>query len=66
MDGIFMQEMWKEIRGYEGIYVVSSYGRVRNIQTNYLKIPQKSPNSYPQLLLSIKCMIYTDWSQCIL
>lgn len=26
-----MKEIWKDIPGYEGIYVVSSFGRIRNL-----------------------------------
>ena len=29
-----MKEVWKEVKGYEGKYVVSNYGSVRNIQLN--------------------------------
>ena len=27
-----MEEIWKPIKGYEGIYEVSSYGRVRSVE----------------------------------
>ena len=31
-------EIWKDIKGYEGYYQISSKGNVRNIKTNYIKI----------------------------
>jgi hypothetical protein len=32
-----MEEVWKDIKGYEGLYQVSNLGRVRNKQRKYLK-----------------------------
>ena len=29
-----MQELWKDVVGYEGLYQVSRYGNVKNIKTN--------------------------------
>ena len=29
-----MQEIWKDIRGYEGLYQVSNFGNVRSLRTN--------------------------------
>ena len=29
-------EQWKDIPGYEGYYQISSFGQVKNIQTNKL------------------------------
>ena len=31
-----MQEIWKDINGYEGIYQISNLGNVKNIKTNKL------------------------------
>ena len=28
------REIWKDIKGYEGIYQISNYGNVRNIKKN--------------------------------
>lgn len=39
-----MQEIWKDIEGYEGLYQVSNYGRIKNVKTNYIFIPQKRGN----------------------
>lgn len=32
-----MEEMWKDIKGYEGLYQVSNLGRVKNILKNKIK-----------------------------
>lgn len=32
-------ESWREIRGHEGVYEVSNYGRVRNVATGVVKRP---------------------------
>lgn len=26
-----MEEIWKDINGYEGLYMISSYGRVKSV-----------------------------------
>ena len=39
-----IKEIWKDIKGYEGLYQVSNYGRVKNVKTNYIFIPQKRGN----------------------
>lgn len=36
-----MEEIWKDIIGYEGLYQISNIGRVRSIKTNYPKIGRK-------------------------
>ena len=35
-----MSEVWKPIKGYEGIYEVSSYGRVRSVEriANFIRM----------------------------
>jgi len=35
--GFFVMEIWKEIKGYEGLYEVSNYGRVKNANGLILK-----------------------------
>lgn len=30
-----MQEIWKDIEGYEGLYQVSNKGRVKSLKKNY-------------------------------
>ena len=33
-------EQWKPIKGYEGMYEVSTYGRVRSLNYNHTKRPK--------------------------
>jgi hypothetical protein len=47
-----MKEIWKDIKGYEGIYQVSNYGNVKNIKTNKMKVPNLSNKGYLRVLLS--------------
>lgn len=47
-------EIWKDIKGYEGLYQVSDQGRVFNVKTqNYLK-PINSSNGYYRVHLTAK------------
>jgi len=47
-------EIWKEITGYEGLYLVSSFGRIKNLKTNlYLNVKQRS-DGYIRIGLYIK------------
>ena len=56
-----MKEIWRPIEGYEGLYEVSNYGRVRSIG-NYnnrgIKIikPRLSKQGYFRIELSKKCI----------
>ena len=34
--GVINTEIWKDIKGYEGYYMVSSFGRIKNTKTNYI------------------------------
>lgn len=43
-------EEWREVVGYEGIYKVSSYGRVQNSYGHILK-PEISRNGYERVTL---------------
>lgn len=40
-----MEEIWKYVKGYEGLYLISNLGRVKNLQKYYIrkniKIPKK-------------------------
>lgn len=59
-----MTEIWKDIKGYENLYQISSLGRVRRItKTNGYKILKQSTNpqsGYIQVALSKngKCTVY--------
>ena len=41
-----MEEVWKDIKGYEGKYQVSNYGRIRNINSNKILKPNKHKTGY--------------------
>lgn len=45
-----MKEVWKDIKGFEGIYQVSNLGRVRSIRVIYLK-PQTIGGGYNSVRL---------------
>jgi hypothetical protein len=40
-------EIWKEIEGYEGLYKISNYGRVKNIKTGRILKSHLNPDGYP-------------------
>lgn len=44
-------EIWKEIKGYEGLYYVSNFGRVKGSSGNIRK-PVKSSSGYYNIILS--------------
>jgi hypothetical protein len=52
-----MEEIWKDIIGYEGQYKVSSFGRVKSIKFNKEKILKLSFHwyGYTQAVLCSKC-----------
>ena len=35
-----MQETWKDVRGYEGLYQVSDMGNVRSLNYNHTGLPK--------------------------
>lgn len=41
-----MKEIWKNIEGYEGLYMVSSIGRVKNIKTQKIRKLVKNRKGY--------------------
>lgn len=57
-----MNEIWKDIDGYNGAYQVSNLGRVRHIQTNILKAdyrPTRKEYAYAQARISIRGKHYS-------
>lgn len=48
-----MNEIWKEIQGFEGLYEVSNYGKVRSLYHNSRKVlkPHKDRNGYMNVTL---------------
>ena len=47
-----MNEMWKDIEDYEGLYQVSNLGNVKNIKTNKILKPEETPKGYLRIRLS--------------
>lgn len=47
-----MKEIFKDIKGYEGLYQVSNYGNVKSLKNNIIKKPSKLPKGYLQMRLS--------------
>lgn len=47
-----MNEIWKDIKGYEGIYQISDLGRVLNVKRGTLRKPSQDKDGYLQLSLS--------------
>ena len=41
-----MEEIWKDIKGYEGIYQVSNQGNIKNIKTNRILRPGRDKGNY--------------------
>lgn len=52
-DGILYHEKWKEVKGYEGLYEVSSFGRIKSfVVTSKGRIRKGVPaGGYPQVQL---------------
>jgi len=48
-----MQEIWKSIRNYEGLYKISSFGRVINIAKQKVKILKHGLNGRGYLIVSL-------------
>lgn len=56
-----IEEIWKDVVGYDGFYQVSSNGRIKNTKTNYIKVPIKNWAGYHriQLCKNKKCKIFS-------
>lgn len=46
------KEIWKDIKGYEGLYQVSNFGRIKNIRTNRILKQTINNNGYKHIILS--------------
>lgn len=44
-------EIWKDIKDYEGLYQVSNYGRVKNSKRNSIRIPYLNEKGYHRIIL---------------
>lgn len=49
-----MTEIWRQITGYEGLYEVSSFGRVRNVRSGRILRPGLHHSGYLNCVLSVK------------
>lgn len=49
-----MEEIWKDIIGYEGLYQISNLGRVKSLEKT-VKVG-KQYNRFPEKILSNKCL----------
>ena len=47
-----MEEIWKDIKNYEGIYQVSNLGRVKRVKTDRVLKDSKAPGGYLGVTLS--------------
>lgn len=47
-----MEEIWKDIEGYEGFYQVSNFGRVKRVETNRILKGRKDSKGYLMANLS--------------
>ena len=46
-----MEEVWKPVKGYEGLYEVSSIGRVRSVKRNLVMHPHPRRHGYLAVML---------------
>ena len=44
--------IWKDIKGYEGLYQVSNTGKIRNTKTKYILKPVTQSNGYMKVCLT--------------
>ena len=52
-----MKEIFAPIKGYEGLYEISSYGRVKNVKRNSFVKPKLTKYGYYKVNLSKPCII---------
>ena len=53
-----MEEFWKDIEDYEGVYQVSSFGRVKRIKTDRILTSHKNSGGYLRVDLSKNSVVY--------
>ena len=56
-----MKKIWKDIKGYEGLYQISNFGEVISLNYNHTKTkkllkPQKNKNGYLHVNIGGKCI----------
>ena len=47
-----LNEIWKDVKGYEGLYVVSNLGRVKRVRSGRIRTQKIAKNGYCQVNLS--------------
>ena len=55
-----MNEIWKDIKDYEGIYQVSNFGRVKRVETDRILKGYKRTDGYLGLRLSKNKIVYNE------
>ena len=45
-------ELWNDIKGFEGLYQISNYGRIKNKRTNLLLKTSHNHKGYQQICLT--------------
>ena len=53
-----MNEEWKDVSGYEGLYKVSNTGKVLSVRRNALLVPQDNGNGYKYVSLGASGRAY--------
>ena len=44
-------EIWKDVKGYEELYQISNFGRVKTVNKDYIKKQYERPDGYVQVCL---------------
>jgi hypothetical protein len=53
---ISMKEIWKDIKGYEGVYQISNLGRVKSLRRNKILKTRKTFDNYERVNLSYNAL----------
>ena len=56
-----VNEFWVDLRGYEDLYLLSNFGRVKNKRTDKIRKPQLTTNGYYNLTLNKDCVTKTHY-----
>jgi hypothetical protein len=55
----YKNEIWKPLKDYEGLYLISNYGRIKSLTYNRIRVNTLSKNGYLRLRLSKKGKVKT-------
>ena len=39
-------EVWKDVKGYEGLYQISNYGKLKSLERKYKKVDRRTNKEY--------------------